>query len=397
LRLWLAAVVVGVGALVVTPGASAKIILSLPGDLDAEAASAEGAVVTYVASAANPGGHPVPVVCEPRSGAMFPIGRTTVTCVAGEGGNAVSGSFAVTVRDTKPPSFGVAPGVKLAVEATGSSGVRADHPAVVAFLAQVAASVNDLVDPRPAVTHDGPADFFPPGTTTVTFTAVDKAGNVGRTQSQVAVGEAAAPPDLRPPGNVRLLHARAFSQLVVLRWRHPTARDFHHVVVFRSRVRAGARLRRVYRGAGFVYRDRRVRNGVAYRYFVFAFDEVGNRSRGRTITAVPRKQWLQRPRNGAAIALPLRRGRLVFRWRAVRRATYYNFQLYRGRCCDRKLLSTWPRRPRLMLPRTWRHGGARRLTPGRYTWYVWPGFGRQEDSRYGRLLGTRQFTVYRPA
>jgi hypothetical protein len=33
-----------------------------------------------------------------------------------------------------------------------------------------------------------------------------------------------------------------------------------------------------------------------------------------------------------------------------------------------------------------------RLTPGRYHWYVWPGFGKRSDRRYGRLLVSRQLT-----
>jgi hypothetical protein len=398
LRVRLAAVVVvGVVGLVVVAGASAKIILTLPGDIAAEAQSAQGAAVTYVASAANPGGHPVPVLCQPGSGAVFSLGETKVECVAGHGGNAATGSFAITVRDTTSPSFGVAPGVGLSVEATGSRGVSADHPAVVSFLTKIAASVRDVVDPQPGVTNDAPIDFFPPGTTAVTFTAADKAGNVSRTQYQVTVGDEATTPDLAPPGNVRRLRARGLSQGVVLRWRHPAARDFHHVVIFRSRVRQGARLRRVYRGAGFAYRDRGLKNGVAYRYLLVAYDGAGNRSSGLIVTATPRKQWLRRPTDDAAISLPLRFGRLAFRWKGVRGATYYNLQLYRGRCCDRKVLSTWPRRSRFTLHRTWRYGGGRRaLVPGRYSWYVWPGFGRREDSRYGRLLGTRQFTVYRP-
>jgi hypothetical protein len=33
-----------------------------------------------------------------------------------------------------------------------------------------------------------------------------------------------------------------------------------------------------------------------------------------------------------------------------------------------------------------------RLTPGRYDWYVWPGFGRRAAERYGHLIVHRKFT-----
>jgi hypothetical protein len=84
----------------------------------------------------------------------------------------------------------------------------------------------------------------------------------------------------------------------------------------------------------------------------------------------------------------------VLRWRAVRGATYYNVQLYRA---GRKVLTTWPKQPRLKLQRQWKlNGVAQRLEAGVYRWYVWPGFGRAAERRYGRLLGTSTFTVSRP-
>jgi hypothetical protein len=83
----------------------------------------------------------------------------------------------------------------------------------------------------------------------------------------------------------------------------------------------------------------------------------------------------------------------VLRWKRVRRATYYNVQLYRR---HRKILSRWPRRSSLRLQRQWRYKGTRRrLAPGRYRWYVWPGYGRRSAKRYGRLLGKSTFTVVR--
>ena len=84
----------------------------------------------------------------------------------------------------------------------------------------------------------------------------------------------------------------------------------------------------------------------------------------------------------------------VLRWRIVAGARYYNVQLFRG---ARKVLSAWPVRARLRVHRTWRYGGVRRrLAPGVYRWYVWPGYGRRAAHRYGALVGTRRFVVVRP-
>ena len=35
------------------------------------------------------------------------------------------------------------------------------------------------------------------------------------------------------------------------------------------------------------------------------------------------------------------------------------------------------------------------LTPGVYTWYVWPGFGPRSAAEYGQLVGSSTFTVVR--
>jgi hypothetical protein len=60
------------------------------------------------------------------------------------------------------------------------------------------------------------------------------------------------------------------------------------------------------------------------------------------------------------------------------------------------VLTKWPRTTQLQLRSSWRFRGERfRLAPGRYRWYVWPGFGRRSAQRYGRLLGTSTFRVVR--
>jgi hypothetical protein len=142
----------------------------------------------------------------------------------------------------------------------------------------------------------------------------------------------------------------------------------------------------VYRGPATAFRDRRVRNGVRYQYTVIAHDVAGN-STSRIMTIRPGPRLLS-PANGTQLAAPP-----LLLWTPVRRASYYNVQLWRGR---KELLSTWPTRVSMQLTSTWSFQRHRyRLRPGTYRWYVWPGFGRRAAARYGRMIGWRTFIVTR--
>jgi hypothetical protein len=80
-------------------------------------------------------------------------------------------------------------------------------------------------------------------------------------------------------------------------------------------------------------------------------------------------------------------------WTPIRGATYYNVQLYRG---GGKVLSVWPAHADFQLRPTWRFDGRRyKLKPGRYRWYVWPGFGKRRADRYGRVIGAGTFVIVR--
>ena len=68
-------------------------------------------------------------------------------------------------------------------------------------------------------------------------------------------------------------------------------------------------------------------------------------------------------------------------WKAVRNATYYNFQLWRN---GRKILSRWPWKSSIQLRSTWRYKGrSYALSSAGYRVLVWPGFGRPAAARYG--------------
>ncbi|HEY5974437.1 MAG TPA: HYR domain-containing protein [Geobacteraceae bacterium] len=145
-----------------------------------EATSPQGATVGFNVTATDVvDGSPV-VACSPASGSIFPVGATSVTCTASDArSNRATGSFTITVRDTTPPVMTLPP--NKSVEATGP-------------LTQVAigtATATDLVGPL-TITGNAPASF-PVGTTTVTWTARDGAGNVSQANQVITVVDSTPP------------------------------------------------------------------------------------------------------------------------------------------------------------------------------------------------------------
>ncbi|MGH2892272.1 MAG: hypothetical protein ACRDPM_03265 [Solirubrobacteraceae bacterium] len=136
-------------------------------------------------------------------------------------------------------------------------------------------------------------------------------------------------------------------------------------------------------GGGTRYQDRQVRNGTAYTYTITAADQAGNVTQ-RTVKVTPGVRLLS-PRPNAHLSAPP-----TLRWTEIPKASYYNVQLFRGS----KILSAWPTHARLKLARRWTFGGRRhKLAPGRYHWYVWPGYGARRDAHYGHPVGNATFVI----
>ena len=362
--------------------------LLLPAAITVEAASPAGAGVVFSVSATD-GKSPLPqqrVTCTPPSGSTFPLGMTPVACQASDGrGNTSAGVFSVNVLDRTPPVLTVPANIQVA--ATSAAGLAASDPSLAEFMA--AAKASDIADPAPVITSDAPA-VFAVGQTKVTFKASDRSGNSSVKAATVTVAPARTPArqptvaDRTPPGDVRTLVVKAGNRRVTLRWTPPVDADFHHVVVLRSRSSRAAVA--VYRGSARRFQDRRLRNGVRYRYLVVAYDNAGNRSAGIARVASPKARLLLTPAENARVSRPP-----LLTWLRVRNASYYNVQLFRG---GRKILSSWPREPRLRLQAAWLYKGRRhRLAPGLYRWYVWPGFGPRARVKYGTLVGESAFVV----
>jgi hypothetical protein len=159
--------------------------IAAAGNVTADATGAAGGVAAYAAPAATDlVDGAVAVSCVPASGSLFAPGATTVTCTASDSrGNAASSSFTVTINDVTPPS--IAPHGPETAEAAGASG------AIVTFTAPLA---TDSVDGSVSVScAPASGSTFAIGTTTVTCTAADAAGNGASSSFGVTVADTIAP------------------------------------------------------------------------------------------------------------------------------------------------------------------------------------------------------------
>jgi hypothetical protein len=229
--------------------------------------------------------------------------------------------------------------------------------------------------------------------------AQDPVGNVDPTPAAydwtVARPREPAAADRTPPAEVRNALVKLGNRTVELRWGLPDDTDFDHVSVTRTVIGGSTPVGAVYSGKATAFVDRSVVSGRRYAYRITTHDRAGNGSTGVTVGATA-KAFLYAPANGARVPSPP-----LLRWTAVRGATYYNVQLWflsvsgqKQAVKGVKVLSAWPSTTKLQLRRSWRFEGRRvRLLPGRYQWYVWPGFGKLSAQRYGQLHGESTFTV----
>ena len=130
------------------------------------------------------------VTCSPGSGEIFPLGVTTVTCVATDACNgSAEGSFTIGVHDNWPPNLTLPE--NMVVEASSAAG------AVVLF----DVSATDIVDLSPVVTClPASGSIFPVGVNTVGCTARDASGNLDASTFTVTVNDA-LPPVLTVPAD----------------------------------------------------------------------------------------------------------------------------------------------------------------------------------------------------
>jgi hypothetical protein len=304
--------------------------------------------------------------CDPSKTYTADTTGQVTQCSAHSDGGSVSRSRTLRIDKTPPSATPVA-------ERGADAGGYYNHPLSVAW---TGADGTSGIASCTSLAYNGPD-----GTgVSVSGTCTDQAGNVSAPVAFVFNYDATAPA-------LGQLHANAEDQSVILSWQASGATQ---IVVTRSvaSVRA-AQSGVVYSGTDASFTDTGLSNGAKYTYTVQAFDAASNVSTA-SITAVP-----SAAASSERLIAPPRRAELqrppLLRWRPVKKASYYNVQLVRK---GKKILSVWPRLAHYQLKSVWKYRGHRhRLVKGKYFWYVWGGYGRRSEHRYGKLLGKRSFKI----
>jgi hypothetical protein len=138
------------------------------------------AVVTFTPTAADNSGVAPTIVSSPASGSAFPVGVTTVNVTATDSaGNSTAGSFTVTVSDNEPPVVTVPADITVGTDAS-------QNYATVSYPTSAADNVGVTSGPN-LIAGLASGSQFPLGTTTVTYEALDAAGNMGTASFTVTV------------------------------------------------------------------------------------------------------------------------------------------------------------------------------------------------------------------
>lgn len=280
----------------------------------------------------------------------FDTAGTTLSCTALNGGQHVTRDVTITLDGTPPTVTG------LVTSRPPDFDGWFNHPLGLAFRGSDATSG---VASCSSTTYPGPDG----SALRVSGSCTDVAGNAGSGSFPISFDamRPGAPHVTLRPGNRR----------VILRWSRLRPDEVAEV----SRAGAATPSARLFSGRSTRFTDRGLRNGRRYRYTVAIRDQAGNRAQ-TVLRGVPTASRLLLPARGSRL-----RSAPLLVWKRLKRATYYNVQLFRG---GRKVLSLWPRHAQLR---------TRRLRAGRYRWFLWGGYGRRAAHRYSRLLGSSTFAI----
>ncbi|MEW6125519.1 MAG: HYR domain-containing protein [Acidobacteriota bacterium] len=168
--------------------------INCPANITAPASAGScTAVVTFTPTASDSCDGARAPSCTPASGSTFSIGVTTVTCTATDtAGNSSPCSFTVTVNDTQPPVLNCPANIQRNTDLNQCS-------AVVTYTAPTATDNCSGVGATTCTPPSG--STFAKGTTTVSCTVTDAAGNTGNCSFTVTVSDAQKP-TLNCPANI---------------------------------------------------------------------------------------------------------------------------------------------------------------------------------------------------
>lgn len=188
-------------------------VITVPGDITAEATSVNGAAVTFAVGAMDDTDGALTPACVPMSGATFALGTTGVSCsVTDAAGNSATASFDVHVVDTTLPELSV------------PADVVTEANAVLSIVSVGDATATDIFPVT--ISNDAPASY-PLGTTEITWTAIDSNGNLSTDVQRIMVVDT-TPPALSPPADVT---EDATGPLTVVDIGHATAPDIFPVSI----------------------------------------------------------------------------------------------------------------------------------------------------------------------
>jgi len=257
-----------------------------------------------------------------------------------------------------------------------------NHPVRVTFHGSDGGSG---IDACTDVTYPGPDT----NSTTVNGTCTDKAGNrAGGTSPAFKY-------DATPP-TITNLGFDWDDGTATLTW--TASPDTKAIEIDRTPGTAGPDPSAVFKGLASSFEDTGLTNKVKYVYTINGYDEAGNKA-SESVSIVPGAKLYSPARGSIVTSLPL------LAWRPVTGASYYNLQVYSGvgkalrrvaslGVSGRKVMSVWPLQPRYRMKKVWKYKGkTRKLAPGHYRWYVYPGVGKRTAHKYGPLIGQSDFFV----
>ena len=199
------------------------VIAGCPVDISVSADASCEAVVSWTAPTASDNCSVASFTSDHNPGETFSLGTTTVTYTATDGaGNVVTCSFDVIVSDDTNPIINGCP-ADIYVSADGScEAIATWTPPTVSDKCSVASFTSD---------HN-PGETFSPGTTTVTYTATDGAGNVVTCSFDVIVSDDTNPIISGCPADIYV--SADGSCEAIANWTPPTVSDNCSVASFTS-------------------------------------------------------------------------------------------------------------------------------------------------------------------
>ena len=184
-----------------------------------------GAVVTWTAPSASDNCGIASFTSTDSSGTFFPVGTTTVTYLAlDSAGNLDTCSFTITVNDTEAPVITGCP---------SNTTVSNDSSQCGAIVNWTAPTATDNCGIASFTSTDSSGTFFPLGTTTVAYLAVDSAGNLDSCSFTITVNDTEAPVITGCPTDITTVNDPGLCGAVVT-WAEPLASDNCAIASFSS-------------------------------------------------------------------------------------------------------------------------------------------------------------------